>query len=76
MIIEMVIFHVLGFPVNNHSIRLVGIISSIKQFALLCTAICTFSQTSNTGREIKMGSSADIKWLIKTTNLSFVEIYT
>jgi hypothetical protein len=42
-------FHILGFAVNNHTIGLVGIISNIKQFAILGTAICTFSQTSNTG---------------------------
>ena len=63
MIIEidtMNIFHILGFAVSNHTMELVGIVSNIKQFN---TAICKFSQTSNTGRKIQR-SSAYIKWLI------------
>ena len=67
MIIEidtMNIFHILGFAVNNHTIGLVDIISNIKQFAILGTAICKISQTSNTGRKIQT-STAYIKWLVK-----------
>ena len=45
------VFHVLGFVVNNHTKRLLGIIRNIKQFAILGTTIWKFSQTSNTGRE-------------------------
>ena len=59
------IFQVLGFSVNNHSIELEGTVSNIKKFALLGTAICTFFQTSNTGRKIKR-SSVYIKGLIKS----------
>ena len=53
MIIEidtMNMFHILVFAVNNHTVGLVGMISNIKQFAILGTAICKFSQTNNTGR--------------------------
>ena len=35
-------FHILGFAVNNHTTGLVGILSNIKQFAILATAICKF----------------------------------
>ena len=66
MIIEidtMNIFHILGFAVTNHTKEFVDIISNIKQFAILGTAICKFSQTSNTGRKIQR-SSTYIKWLI------------
>ena len=45
------IAHVLGFVVNNHTKGLLGIIRNIKQFAILGTTICKFSQTSNTGRK-------------------------
>ena len=43
--------HVLGFVVNNHTEGLLGIISNIKQFAILGTTICKYSQSSNTGRK-------------------------
>ena len=43
-------FRVLGFAVNNHIVRLFGIISNIKQFAKFGRAMCKISQTSNTGR--------------------------
>ena len=55
MIIEMDtmnIFHVLGFVVNNHTKGLLGIIRNVKQFAILGTTICKFSQSSNTGKKI------------------------
>ena len=42
---------VLGFAVNNHTIRLVDIICNVKQFAILGTAIYKVSQISNTGRK-------------------------
>ena len=42
-------FHILGFAVKNHTTGLAGIIDNIKQFAILDTAICKLSQTSNTG---------------------------
>ena len=47
----MSIFHVLEFVVNNHTKGLLGIICNIKQFALLGTTICKFSQSSNIGRK-------------------------
>ena len=39
------IFHVLGFAVDNQTFRLVDIIRNGKQFAILGTEICKFSQT-------------------------------
>ena len=44
------ILHVLGFVVYNHTKGLHGIIRNIKQLAILGTAICKFSQSSDTER--------------------------
>ena len=42
-------FHILGFVVDNHTIRFVDIICYVEQFAVLGTNMCPFSQTSNNG---------------------------
>ena len=66
MVIEMdtmSIFHVLEFVVNKHTKGLLGIIRNIKQFAVLGTTFCKFSNPTTLGEKIQR-SSAYIKWLI------------
>ena len=69
----MKILHVLGFVVCNHTKGRHGIIRNIKQFAILGTTICKFSQSSDTGRKnsdvISIHLLVDQGASIKTTNL-------
>ena len=47
----MSMFHVLGFVVYNHTIRLIEIVCDIKYITIFFTTIRTFSHPRNTRRE-------------------------